>query len=130
MVLFIGCRHPDRDAMYAAELAQYAELGILTVKYAFSSAPEMSEGCRYVQERVWREKSKSAGVVDLLMKGKEGDGHGKGRMFVCGSRKMTEGVERVVVEACAEERGWGFGEAEKWVRKVRSEGRFVVEAFD
>ncbi|KAL9617620.1 MAG: hypothetical protein Q9160_007586 [Pyrenula sp. 1 TL-2023] len=136
MVLFIGCRHPERDALYARELASWAEMGVLRVKWAFSRAPERSEGCKYVQERVWNErKSKGSGLVDLLVKGEgEGEGEGgekgKGKMFVCGSRKMAEGVEKMVVKACAEEKGWGLKEAEKWFRKVRSEGRFVVEAFD
>jgi cytochrome P450/NADPH-cytochrome P450 reductase len=53
MLLFYGCRKPGEDYLYAdAELKEWAALGAVDIRPAFSRSPEQSEGCKYVQESV------------------------------------------------------------------------------
>lgn len=118
MSLFIGCRHPERDALYAAELRGWAENGAIDLKYAFSAAPELSKGCKYVQEQLWREQASWKSVLS-----------GEGMMFVCGDKRVADGVGRVVVRAYAEEYGVEEEKARAWLGKIRNE-RFVCDVFD
>jgi cytochrome P450/NADPH-cytochrome P450 reductase len=51
MLLFYGCRAPDEDYLYAdAELAEWAEAGVVDIRPAFSRRQDESAGCKYVQE--------------------------------------------------------------------------------
>jgi cytochrome P450/NADPH-cytochrome P450 reductase len=50
-ILFFGCRNPDEDYLYAnEELGEWKELGVVDLRPAFSRAPELSEGQKYVQQ--------------------------------------------------------------------------------
>ena len=50
-LLFFGCRYPNEDFLYAdSDLKEWAELGIVDVRPAFSRSTVDSEGCHYVQE--------------------------------------------------------------------------------
>ena len=50
-LLFFGCRQPDEDYLYGeVELKEWASLGIVDVRPAFSRRDQVSEGCRYVQQ--------------------------------------------------------------------------------
>lgn len=125
MSLFIGCRYPKRDALYAAELRSWADRGAVDLRYAFSEAPDRSKGCRYVQERLWRERVSWKSVVI---------GEGEGKMFVCGNRRVVDGIGQVVVKTYEEEHGLEGdkeldGEAKMWFRKIRNK-RFVCDVFD
>ena len=51
MVLFYGCRSPQKDYLYSAEeLKEWTELGVLEVRPAFSRMADASVGCKYIQE--------------------------------------------------------------------------------
>ena len=115
-MLFIGCRHPERDVLYGSELQEWEKTGAINVKYSFSKAPEKSEGCRYVQDRLWKEKDN---VIALVK--------GTGKFFVCGDSKVLEGVARVVVGAYAHEKGVSKAEAQAWF-KVRTFFRSRLES--
>ncbi|MCJ1281918.1 hypothetical protein MMC26_001241 [Xylographa opegraphella] len=118
-ILFIGCRAPTLDALYATELQAWQAQGAVTsVRYAFSRRPAASDGCRYVQDRVWRDR---ADVRDLWDRG--------ARVYVCGSGELGEGVRACVVRIAMEaEMGWGRERAEEWFRGVGSE-RFASDVF-
>ena len=50
-LLFFGCRDPKEDFIYGdTDLKEWAELGVVDVRPAFSRSSENSDGCRYVQE--------------------------------------------------------------------------------
>lgn len=50
-LLFFGCRAPGEDYLYSdSDLKEWAELGIVDIRPAFSRAATQSEGCKYVQE--------------------------------------------------------------------------------
>jgi cytochrome P450 / NADPH-cytochrome P450 reductase len=68
ILLFFGCRDPEKDYLYSAdpEWKKWVEMGVVDVRPAFSRAPEKSEGCRYVQDRIL----KDAEDVDQMYKQK------------------------------------------------------------
>lgn len=50
-ILFFGCRNPKEDYLYSdTDLKEWAELGIVDIRPAFSRASSESGGCKYVQE--------------------------------------------------------------------------------
>ncbi|MCJ1377356.1 hypothetical protein MMC17_000451 [Xylographa soralifera] len=121
-ILFIGCRSPALDTLYAAELQAWQAQGAASVRYAFSRRPAASDGCAYVQDRVWRDR---ADVRALWERG--------ARVFVCGSGEVGEGVRecvlRIAMEAAeGEGRVPSRERAEEWFRGVGSE-RFASDVF-
>lgn len=127
-LLFVGCRHPERDMLYAEALAEMAPTAGVAVGYAFSKARERSDGCAYVQERVWRER---LSVLDTLGLGVADKGKGKGKMYVCGEKRVLEGVARAMKDAYAEVYGADKQVVEDWWESFRADGdRFACEVFD
>ena len=122
-LLFIGCRHPDRDMLYSAKLREQAASGGTKIHYAFSQAPSLSEGCKYVQDRLLKERS---AVIDHA-----GLRSGKGKIFVCGETRVLEGVAATMKWAFAELEDGSPGAADKRWNALRSDGeRYACEVFD
>ncbi|KAI9707990.1 MAG: hypothetical protein M1820_004409 [Bogoriella megaspora] len=117
-MIFIGCRHPERDALYARELQMWAMKGAVELRYAFSRAADRSEGCKYVQDRLWKDR---ASLLPLVK--------GLGKVFVCGNTRLVDGVSEVVARVYAEEKESSVEEAQLWLRTIRNQA-FVVEVFD
>ena len=120
-LLFIGCRHPERDALYAEEFAKWGALGAVSVRYAYSKDPASSEGCKYVQDRLWQDREE---VKGLWTKG--------ARIFVCGSGSVGDGIRDVILKSWKEGSGTGKEkgdkEAEEWFKGIRNE-RFASDVF-
>lgn len=75
-LLFFGCHTRESDFLYAEELAQWEQDGIVEVLPAFSRAAETHNGVdvKYISERVWAERET---VMELLRTT-------QARIFVCG----------------------------------------------
>lgn len=121
--LFYGCRDPDRDDLYREEFDAWEAAGVVSVFRAYSRREELSWGCRYVQERMWRER---ALVGDLW--------NTEGRIYVCGASRIVEGVKEAfvrILQSENEKRGksMSFEESLEWFEKHQSE-RFVRDVFD
>ncbi|KAF8534914.1 P450 family fatty acid hydroxylase [Trichophaea hybrida] len=122
-LLFVGCRYHDKDRLYAEEFDKWQEQGAVQLRYAFSREPELSEGCKYVQDRLGKEKAE-------LFKAWE-DG---ARVFVCGNARLGEEVAKVCKDGYRERRK-NQGEetteeaAEEWFGKLKEE-RFATDVFD
>ena len=127
-VLFVGCRSQTKDRLYGQEMDDWAKKGVVEIKYAFSQEKEKSGGCAYVPEAMMREAEE---IVRLW--------RADARVFVCGSRKLAEGVEeaaRKIVREVAK-RKFNVGkldsedskEIEKWFKDVMSE-RVASDMFD
>ena len=118
-LLFYGCGVPGEDAMYTDELRRWQELGAVEVRYAFSRAAEQSEGCRYVQDRLWRDRE------DARALWKE-----EAKVYVCGSgavgKAVNETMKRIYLEVKKGE--IGEEEAEEWVQRLRGE-RYWADIF-
>ncbi|KAJ7882008.1 hypothetical protein B0H14DRAFT_1491504 [Mycena olivaceomarginata] len=67
MLLFFGCRSPQTDFLYSdSDLATWTSSGVVDVRPAFSRSSEDSEGCKYVQHRVWNDRAE---ILDLYKSG-------------------------------------------------------------
>jgi cytochrome P450 / NADPH-cytochrome P450 reductase len=122
-VLFIGCRGPQEDLLYKDLLDEWEKVGAVKVHRAFSRASELTEGCKYAQDRVWAERET---VTRLFTSG--------ARSYICGSGRLGKGVAdvaaRIHVENCGKAgREISYEKALKWWEGLRGE-RFAVDVFD
>ncbi len=122
-VMFVGCRSSTRDRLYAEEIDEWVKTGAVDVKYAFSRETEKSEGCRYVPDRMVKEKKL---VQEMWQKG--------ARVYVCGSREFSKSVgegARKMVLAIQKEKGEETdGEkVEQWFKENVQE-RVAQDVFD
>ncbi|KAK5110979.1 hypothetical protein LTR85_000689 [Meristemomyces frigidus] len=121
-LMFMGCRFASRDRLYGEEMDAWAKAGAIDIRYAFSRQPESSEGCRYVQDRLLKDK---ADVLQMWQNG--------ARFFTCGSPEVSEGLSRVAQQILVEERAQRgepltMEQAKEWFVGKRNE-RFVVDVF-
>ncbi|KAH7031507.1 bifunctional P-450:NADPH-P450 reductase [Microdochium trichocladiopsis] len=121
--LFYGCRDPAVDDLYRDEFDAWEAAGVVSVFRAYSRAPEQAEGCRYVQDRLWHERTL---VGDLW--------NTEGRIYVCGANRIVEGVKQAfvrILQSENEKRGepMSFEESLEWFEKHQTE-RFVRDVFD
>ncbi|KAI2616227.1 cytochrome P450 [Hypoxylon sp. NC1633] len=123
-LLFVGCRAPGRDDLYADELAAWEKTGAVTVHRAYSRKPEASGGHRYVQDML---AAKEDEVLELW--------RNDAKLYVCGSRAVGEGVKEVIVKIAKMEALRDLGkdvtaeEAGKWWEGLRNT-RYATDVFD
>lgn len=119
-ILFYGCRAPEGDLLYADLLKRWEAIGAVSLRYAFSRASDKSDGCKYVQDRIYHDR---ADVVTQFDAG--------AKLFVCGSRAVGEGVQecliRIAKERQKEVKGVDVDDAKarEWFEGLRNE-RYVV----
>lgn len=142
-VLYYGCRSPTHDAIYASELAAYEAQGIVTIRRAYSLTPYLGfmGKSRYVQDAMSADRDGEA--LDLWREG-------GARMYICGSKRVGDGVRGVAiggyVDVVGRERGLlgegkGEGEGEReemdelrreaevWWEGMR-DTRYATDVFD
>ncbi|HPG81030.1 MAG TPA: cytochrome P450 [Piscinibacter sp.] len=117
-LLFYGCDHPEVDYLYRDELKAWEAAGAVSLRPAFSEAPEGD--VRFVQHRVWQDR---ADVAKLFAKG--------AHVYVCGDgRRMAPAVRETFVKIYQESSGVTPEAANAWADKVESEtGRYVADVF-
>jgi len=106
-LLFVGCRGPTDDRLYAEELEAWQKRGAVDIRYAFSQEPdhELSAGCRYIGDRI----AKDMEDVRKLWRG-------GARVYVCGGRRLQDNV-RAGVSKISEE----LAQKEQWTDAVKKE---------
>lgn len=122
-VLYFGCRAPLEDDLYKSELDNWESQKVVTVKRSYSRQTEASQGCRYVQDRLWADRDH---VLELWEQG--------AMIYICGSRGVASGVKEKLVNIfvyAAETRG---KEVEKeairvWFDALKNE-RYAVDVFE
>jgi len=121
-LLFFGCDAPDVDLLYADELSSWEAQGVVSVRPAFSAAPEDGPDgpMRFVQDRLWADR---ADVEELVRKG--------AHVYVCGDgRTVAPAVHDTCVRMYAEATGCSTTDAEAWMDQMeREHGRYVCDAF-
>ncbi|KAI1087852.1 cytochrome P450 [Rostrohypoxylon terebratum] len=123
-MLFIGCRAPGQDDLYADELAAWEKSGAVTVRRAYSRKPEESDGNKYVQDAL---AAAGAEVTKLWRDG--------AKLFICGSRAVGEGVKSAIAELvkkdakASSDRDVTDEEAAKWWEGLRNT-RYATDVFD
>ena len=121
---FVGCRHSERDRLYAEQMDEWAKAGAVTLHYSFSQEPEKSDGCKHVSDRMLKEADL---ISSAWMAG--------ARAYTCGNRGFAESVgaatESIVdrrLEARKAESGWTSKQKED--RKAAIFGSFNERAAD
>jgi cytochrome P450/NADPH-cytochrome P450 reductase len=120
--LFIGCAHPEKDALFRDELARWEKEGAVKLFYAFSKSSSDSKGCRYVQDRLWEEREE---MIKVFNEGAS--------LYVCGSSMVGEGVasttKRIYQEATeALGKPKTDEEVETWFSTIKSD-RYASDVF-
>ncbi|TBU21982.1 fatty acid hydroxylase [Dichomitus squalens] len=118
-LLFFGCRHPKEDLIYGdSDLKEWAELGIVDVRPAFSRSSGDSSDCRYVQDRIWHDRLE---VEEAFKKG--------GKIYVCGAGKIAAGVKQTIVTFLKEQNNLNDEGAVKLFDKIMN-GRYATDIFE
>ncbi|THY18852.1 putative P450 monooxygenase [Aureobasidium pullulans] len=116
-LLFYGCNHPGEDDMYKEEFEKWEEQGVISVRRAYTHAPEASEGCKYVQDRIWHDRKDA---IDFFKKDAE--------LYICGAGYVGSGVEDAMARIRMEYKGVDRETADAWVKSTKGE-RFWADIF-
>ena len=117
-LLFFGCDHPQVDYLYRDEFAAWEAAGAVSMRPAFSEAPEGE--VRFVQHRLWADRAE---VARLFCQG--------AHVYVCGDgRRMAPAVRVTCVRIYQEATGAAPEDAQRWAERVeRESGRYVADVF-
>ncbi|KAJ6488891.1 fatty acid hydroxylase [Mycena sanguinolenta] len=119
MLLFFGCRSPEQDFLYLdSDLIRWIGEGVVDVRPAFSRASDASEGCKYVQHRVWHDRT------DILEAYKAG-----ASFFTCGSANIAKEIKAMLVNIFKTEDNLCLAEATDMFEKI-TKGRYATDIFD
>ncbi|KAK1223348.1 hypothetical protein PQX77_013780 [Marasmius sp. AFHP31] len=120
ILLFFGCRSPDFDFLYAdSDLAEWGKLGVVDVRPAFSRATDKSEGCRYVQDRVYHDREDVKKMFGA-----------NAHFYVCGSSQVAKEVKTKSVEIIQTVHGdMETSAAESYLAEIMK-GRYATDVFD
>jgi cytochrome P450/NADPH-cytochrome P450 reductase len=114
-LLFFGCRSSLGDQLYADELRDYEEQGLVRVEYAYSREP--GRPGRYVQEAMLDCADE---VWGLLQDGAV--------VLVCGNAAtIAPGVRRSLLHIFRERTSTTDADAEAWLAGLRAADRFVED---
>lgn len=121
-LLFIGCRSHTEDRLYAEEIDEWVNAGVVEVTYAFSREKDRSDGCAYVAEAMNKQKDTIASMW-----------YSGARAYVCGSRAFAKSVgdaARVILSEARELREDEEGEhqTEEWFKSMQE--RIATDIFD
>lgn len=118
-LLFYGCKQPDGDDLYRAELDAWEQQGVVSVRRAFSSKPGDADagGARLVQERIWNDREEVAALYRQ-----------DAQLYMCGAGTVGSGVEEVMARIRAEAMGEDLEKAKKWVAELKGE-RYWSDVF-
>lgn len=123
-ILFYGCRSPSTDLIYGDLLKRWEEMGAVSLRFAYSRKSEDSQGCKYVQDRLYHDRKD---VVEQFNAG--------AKLFVCGSRGVGDGVQETLIKIAKETlkeregREADDAKAREWFDGLRNE-RFATDVFD
>ncbi|MEW2571823.1 cytochrome P450 [Streptomyces sp. NPDC047070] len=114
-VLFFGCRHPERDDLYAEEFAEHEKSGRLEVHRAYSQVPDGE--IRYVQHRLLERHER---VRELIGAG--------AHVYVCGDATgmgpaVEETLRRIGATIASDQDG------RAWLEGMREAGRYATDVY-
>lgn len=113
-LLFYGCRESRKDDLYREEMDEFERQGVVSVRRAFSR--EEGKKKYYVGDKLWEDRQEVKRLWD------EG-----GKVYVCGSRAVGEGVKKVFGRVVLGNEGEDG--VKKWFEGVRNL-RYAVDVFD
>jgi cytochrome P450/NADPH-cytochrome P450 reductase len=115
-LLFFGCRHPDQDFIYRAELEGFARDGIADLKVAFSRD---GTSRTYVQDLVRADRARVWALIEA-----------GAVIFVCGDgSRMEPDVKRALVDLYCDENEVSLEEGEAWIDQMGRDNRYVLDVW-
>lgn len=118
-ILFFGCRHPDKDYIYRAELTEWAKEGVVDVIPCFSRPDDRGQQKgQYVPEALWEHRDR---VWEMFRNG--------GRIYVCGSAsRLGRSSAQMCKQIWREKTGESELEADLWLEKIKAV-RYVSDVY-
>ena len=114
-LLFLGCRDPEDDLLYADELAAFDKAGVTTLYPAYSRVPGYKH--RYVQHML------EASADDVWTALQE-----DAVVYVCGNAStMAPGVRAALVSVFRAKTGAREADGEAWLAGLRSNNRYLED---
>jgi len=120
VILFFGCRHPDKDYIYKEELETYHKEGSITqLIVAFSRAQENKV---YVQHKI-SEKDTADKIWNLLQN--EG-----ANFYVCGdARLMARDVQETLLNIIETKGNKTREQAHKYIENLQDQSRYLSDVW-
>lgn len=116
-LLFFGCRHPEQDFLYEAELKGYDTAGVTRMVTAFSRVAGQPK--RYVQDELYARRD---AVWQMIEAGAV--------IYVCGDAgRMAPDVRRTIAAIHAEKTGTNETAAEQWLQQMTAQNRYLVDVW-
>ncbi|HSK61640.1 MAG TPA: cytochrome P450 [Actinomycetospora sp.] len=113
--LFLGCRDPEDDLLYADELAAFDKAGVATLFPAYSRVPGYAY--RYVQHAL-------EGAADEVWAALQDEAV----VYVCGNAStMAPGVRAALVAVFRAKTGAGVADGEAWLAGLRASQRYLED---
>jgi cytochrome P450/NADPH-cytochrome P450 reductase len=109
-LLFYGLNAPDEDDMYREQFDEWEHRGVVSVRRAFSYAKDQSEGCTYVQDRIWHDRKQ---VVELF--------RCDAALYFCGAGIVGSAVDKVMIQIRMEQVKCNEEEAKEWVSEQKGQ---------
>ena len=122
-LLYYGCRHPEQDDLYRAQIDAWQAMGVVTTRRAYSRAPEMSDRKAHIDEII------GADGAAILQAWRQG-----AKFYVCGSRALGDSVKAAFLEVMKDdvqdqERDDSDDARDRWFESIRGQ-RYVADLFD
>jgi len=120
LILFFGCRHPEKDYIYQEELEGHAAEGTLSrLVVAFSRVEEKKKV--YVQD-----KMKEEDIPDQIWRLLESGAH----FYICGdARLMARDVSETLLNIIMEKGSRSRQEAQKYVDELQNSQRHLSDVW-
>lgn len=116
-LLFFGCRNPQQDFIYEAELQHFVNQGITQLSTAFSRVA--GEPKKYVQDEIYARRDE---VWQMIQDGAV--------VFVCGdASRMAPDVRRTFAAIYCEKTSASAAEAEQWLAELTTRNRYLVDVW-
>jgi cytochrome P450/NADPH-cytochrome P450 reductase len=89
---FYGIDAPNENNMYEDEFDTWEKSDAVSARHAYTFAPEQSDDCKFVQDRIWRNCN------DVAKMSRQGS-----QLYLCDAGLVGAGVEEVIVDIRTEQ---------------------------
>ncbi|KAI3576776.1 putative P450 monooxygenase [Fusarium oxysporum f. sp. albedinis] len=116
-LLFYGCNDPDEDDLYRQQFDEWEHDGVVKVYRAYTYAPDKSENCKFVQDRMWFDRK------DIVTSFRQG-----AHFYICGAGIVGSSIQKVLAKIRSEATDCDQETASKWVDSMKGE-RYWADVF-